>query len=510
MNSKKSFSRLSHHLGIAVALLLSSSPLDGAEAKDQSSYYRDADQYTDTHEATKFDPSEKKLFFFAGPHKSGSTSVESFFSKWAKNGLEPAHPHTRPLKYWRWPLFDESQNRKQYGWLVKNQLDGQTSYLDHALDVIDDKFRESDNGVFLGTEEFDQVGPDKFWDAMPVMEAIVERLGVDHKDIKVVLNYRSPRADQWVSIWKHAGEDYENASYEDFMCKADADERDRRYRFSMIGAEMNPLNAAKNFLDRGWRVDLLDMGGIAKEGKHLVHTIGCDILLADCDGGVLSSLSDYMPQKNAGESDFNFLDEEETAKVEQLFRSRDCAYRPLLQKFIDKGQLTVLYQDSLWADCTQGDDYYQKFMDNTEMIYKALLGQLGCQSEDPDGSSTTVAGDAGDDTDIDAALADDGSAEGNVGEKLGGGGFNALFFVLVLLAAVGYGAHQVLQHNGRRRREALKHGGGGDPDGARVGTEMTTTSRFGNYRDDDQLEGDVSDQGRGSLSQGRGSLSDVI
>ena len=65
----------------------------------------------------------------------------------------------------------------------------------------------------------------------------------------------------------------------------------------MIGAEMNPLGAAKVFLERGWKVALMDMGGIQKAGKNIAHTIGCDLLMGQCDNGVLRSLKDYMPTK---------------------------------------------------------------------------------------------------------------------------------------------------------------------------------------------------------------------
>jgi len=54
---------------------------------------KDAEEYTDTHIAVKF-TGDKKLYFFAGPHKSASTSVEKFFATWAKEGHVDNHPHT--------------------------------------------------------------------------------------------------------------------------------------------------------------------------------------------------------------------------------------------------------------------------------------------------------------------------------------------------------------------------------------------------------------------------------
>ena len=64
-----------------------------AYSKNHPSIDKDADEYTDTHIAVKFQ-GDKKLFFFAGPHKSASTSVEKFYATWAKEGHVENHPHT--------------------------------------------------------------------------------------------------------------------------------------------------------------------------------------------------------------------------------------------------------------------------------------------------------------------------------------------------------------------------------------------------------------------------------
>ena len=43
----------------------------------------------DKQEAVLFDT--KKLYFFAGPHKCASTSIEKFFRNWAANGKKDGH-----------------------------------------------------------------------------------------------------------------------------------------------------------------------------------------------------------------------------------------------------------------------------------------------------------------------------------------------------------------------------------------------------------------------------------
>lgn len=444
---------------------------------DRPSISANGDVLSDTHDAIQL--KEKQVVFFAGPHKSASSSVEKFFFKWASEGHSANHPHTIPLQYWRWPDIDSNAGYKAYGELITNSG---SIPMSEALSKIQAKFDESDNGVFLGTEEFDQHGKDAEYNAMPVMAAIVDQLGVAKRNIKVVINYRAPRLDQWLSIWKHAEDKYEDASYEVFMCDAHNKVEDKRVRYSMVGAEMNPLGAALTFLKRGWNVVLMDMGGVEKKGKHIVHTIGCDVLLATCNDGIMGTLHDYMPEANSAEKEFNELSDAESAKVEKLFRYRDCAYQPLISKYERTGQFQAMYQDSLWKECYADDNYYKKFIDNTPMMFNALLGQLQCD----DNPHTLVLG-----ADMDAALAGGG--------RFGGGLFNIIVFPTILVVAIAIGVCTLVRSKRQQQRVVV--------DG---GTEMTSypnddggfkdehddDEEGGAFHDDDELEDEeeLSDQ----------------
>jgi hypothetical protein len=328
------------------------------------------------------------------------------------------------------------------------------------------------------------------YNAMPVMDAIVDKLGVKNRDIKVIINYRAPRLDQWISIWKHAEDEYEDASYEVFICDAHHKEEDKKLRYSMIGAEMNPLGAALEFLRKGWKVTLMDMGGVEKAGKQIVHTIGCDVLLGECQDGIMGALSDYLPSENVMEKEFNELSDQDSAKIEQLFRYRDCGYQTLLEKYVNTGQMEILYQDSLWSQCYADPTYYKKFIDNTPIMYNALLGQLECEDNPHD---LTVG------ADMDAALSGGGRFAG------AGGAFNIIFFPLVLAAAIGYGIFH-MQMKKRQQRQQIIDGGGGTEMAAYPSegfkdehdddNDDEQENGNGGFRDDDELEDDeeLSDQ----------------
>ena len=248
------------------------------------------------------------------------------------------------------------------------------------LDAIADSFKVAENGVIVGTEEFDQVGPDATYKAIPAIKKILRRLDVKNEDVTIVVNYRSPRLDQWVSIWKHEEGDFMDSTYEDFLCQSHNDPAERKRRFDMLGAKMNPLGAAQVFLEEGWKVKLIDMGGVENQDRDVSHVIGCRVLLGGCLDGFLGSLGDELPRENTVEKPFDELNDEESGKMEQLFQNRDCGYQNSLQKWIDNGQMEIEYQDALWKTCDSSrNKYYTSLVGATEVLFNAFLSQLECK-----------------------------------------------------------------------------------------------------------------------------------
>jgi hypothetical protein len=302
----------------------------------------------DNHDPIQLD--SKRIVFFAGPHSSASTSVEEFMGEWAIDGHHGGHPHTIALQYWRWPRVQGTYGMhgvKVFGTRLVTEPDNK-ELNNVILAAIQEKYNEAENGVIVGTEEFDQVGPDATYDGLKAMKKIINHLDLKDEDITVVVNYRAPRLDQWVSIWKHQEGDFMDSTYEDFLCLSHNDPHEKQTRFDMLGAQMNPLNAAKVYLEQGWKVKLIDMGGVESADKDISHVIGCRVLFGGCVEGFLGSLGDELPRENAIERPFDELNDAESAKMEELFRNRDCGYQPLLQKHIEDGSMEIEYRDTLW------------------------------------------------------------------------------------------------------------------------------------------------------------------
>lgn len=132
----------------------------------------------------------KKVVFFAGPHKSASTSVQEFFYNYAA-GWTQANPQGIALKHWRWPRIQD------YGYKIFNTFVTEADNVrlqTQVLHGIQTSYEASKNGIILGTPYFDQVGPDATYDGLNAMLKITNQLEIDDpKDVTVVINYRTPR-----------------------------------------------------------------------------------------------------------------------------------------------------------------------------------------------------------------------------------------------------------------------------------------------------------------------------
>lgn len=292
---------------------------------------------------------------------------------------------------------------------------------------------EAENGIVVGTELFDQVGRNARYDALTPMKKIVDdTVGADG-DVTVILNYRTPRIEQWMSIWKANDP---NATYSEFMCKSyhNPDDPDlRKVRISQLSASMNGLNAAYEFLKLGWKVKLIDLAGVHEQNKDVTHVIGCDILLGQCEDGFIAKHNKFRTPDEEVPDIGNDVGEDEARKVEELFRSRDCGFEQFLQPYLDTNQLEVMYRSQIWNDCQpERKEIYKNLANADEIVYTALLSQVDCEALGVDVHDGIVT--------IDEAL-NDMTGNINHGEHKHGfleGFFNNIVVPLVFIAGICY------------------------------------------------------------------------
>ncbi|KAL3930548.1 MAG: hypothetical protein SGBAC_011715 [Bacillariaceae sp.] len=329
----------------------------------------------------------KKIVFLTGPHNSGSWSVRKFVAKWAAPAIE-GHLRSKALSNWRWggnnvhKLITEPDEANEEVW-----------------EELKAKFEEPDsNGVIIGSQFFDQVGPSAKHDAVAAMKKIIETLGVEDpkKDVLVVEHYRTPRFDQFTSMWKHADGEYSESTYEDWLCDTHNKPDEQAKRLDMLGAKSNPLGASLAYLEQGWEVKLLETTGMDNADINVVQVVVTQILQGRTVNNLIASHEYVKNRANEGDRDFTEFNDTQTELAEELFRYRDCAYLPKLKPYMAASEKTleVLYNHSLFSTCDGGSkaELYQRLVDNPEIMYSALLQQLKCPNHDVDfAGHTTIA-----------------------------------------------------------------------------------------------------------------------
>jgi hypothetical protein len=118
----------------------------------------------------------KQLVLFAGPHKSASSSVETFFHNHAL-GYNNA-PTSKSLEGWIWPpiygdLYDRNNAvapHEVFTLLVRRP--GNVTAQGILMNGIEKAWNEAKHGIIVGTAEFDWIGDTRstHWDGLKAMQ----------------------------------------------------------------------------------------------------------------------------------------------------------------------------------------------------------------------------------------------------------------------------------------------------------------------------------------------------
>ena len=290
-------------------------------------------------------------------------------------------------------------------------------------------------GVLIGSKTFDRVGgymgnttkiSSEERNALTVLQEIVESL-TDAKntadmDVTIVLTYRTPRLAQWVSEYTHNHDKHSfNISYDEWLCQVTKDDTRKAQLLEILATKLDPLRVAETYLAQGWKVKLVDVGGMDAVGWDVARVIICHVIHGDDydDDGVVqeycrlddTTLDDNNSRPRAHSSrthltheitgDLISLTTNQQIQVEQLFRARDCAYQSKLQYH---PHFQVLYQETLWQDCSAaalttstygpssntGQSVSANLQRHVEYVLGALLSQLTCPYHEITHASVTM------------------------------------------------------------------------------------------------------------------------
>jgi hypothetical protein len=271
---------------------------------------------------------QNRLVIFAGPHKTASTSVQWFYSRNASNQL-PEDKIKPAFNEWTWPRFREPDNGNRLFSLNRNWTDKKLHFYKNR---IVDAYNEAN--VILGTENL------CFFESTGSIDLLLNWTTVSEPEM--IVHYRTPRTDQWLSLWKQytrlgEGKVYENYTFYDYLCHAE----------DPFPSQINPLHLVSKFLQREWRTHLIDMAGVVSDELDISHTIACEILQVPCEFGWVQGLQGEVVLRNQREGNANLTDFQYSA-FERVLQQHDCTYMTV---FKNTHHLTIHHWQELWKEC---------------------------------------------------------------------------------------------------------------------------------------------------------------
>ena len=373
----------------------------------------------------------QRLVVLAGPHKSASSSVQAFFLQHASSSSPPSSSNQNRLpafQNWTWPYQPRRrkyQPRKGYAPLVCEDEGFQQLILQSIRETWNANTSTTTNNLVLGTEELDRFGTTP-WSHLDGIRAIWQlrnattttpaptRTTIENENEKndddddfsspnmqIVVNYRRPRSDQWISIWKQLTRKNQK-SYRDYMCPSEQYLRNWEY----LDCVANPLGFVDALLQqqqkaaaaaggggRLWTVDLMDMQGISEAGKDISHTIACHVLgdIPCVDGWVqgVGGGARLVHNQRSGDSK---LSPQQWNDLEWILRQRDCTYQQKLLRYQELGVLKIHFGNTIWDGCDPNINHNHSnnssnnkglFLDTTFLL-ELLQQQLGCGKNSTD------------------------------------------------------------------------------------------------------------------------------
>jgi hypothetical protein len=273
-------------------------------------------------------PKRNRLVLFAGPHKTASTSIQWFFSRNASD--QAPDDKLQAFENWTWPRFRVPDNGNRLFSLNTNWVPQKLSFYEQQINQ-----GLNHSNVVMGTENL------CFFESTGSMDLILN--WTKRSDPEMIVNYRMPRTDTWMSLWKQytrvgANKSYENYTFYDYLCLAEDPFPD----------QINPLRLVSRLVERGWRTHLMDMAGVQSDGLDIAHAIACEILQVPCDLGWVQGADRQAVLRNQRSGNAHLTDYQYRA-FEYVLLQHDCSYMDRLRQY--SHLFTIHHRQELWRRC---------------------------------------------------------------------------------------------------------------------------------------------------------------
>lgn len=354
-----------------------------------------------------------KVVILPGPHKTGSTSVQTCLVDWSWNGLSMQirqrrdHPVRTPLALpkWAWAVPDEivlkrakllhvhptkafaslmgiadldpllglsPKGRNDTGYVVSSNKLKETVKL---YQTSMEQAWQNNFNILYGSEEMDRLVSPVHSNSSFLMDTILSILPwnsskttrkLNPDDVEVVLVHRTPRVKHLISVWHQ--ERIGKESFRSYLMR----------RVLPHARYMDALGVAQQFLRRNFRTTILDLNGVTEtygNRTNTCHVIACDILQTEkCtdDTHRLKSLASKphldisdRPQNERSNKGAMDVTARELDVIDNIMTEYDCGFRDSLVRFHNRSLLRFLYNDNIFSRC-------QDIKNGTKMPQRSL------------------------------------------------------------------------------------------------------------------------------------------
>ena len=306
--------------------------------------------------------STQRVLLFVGPHKTGSSSIQTNLHAWIR-GNRPG------FEDWAWPIPPVLRDRKDFKDTYSKAFYVYSSSLRKRTCKTDKRMR----GLGVNCNELKLLFRNEFvryWrdgkslviaseglDFVGHLDGNGKRIHVDtilgempwnfgtngsKDDITVVINYRAPRREHLISTWHQCC--MEDMSFSEYAAAKD------RSGYKSVDS----LHLADKFLEAGVKVKLVDMAGVAGNSYDLSNVVACDILGVPCHSNKTllgDSVHPKISNVKSGMGDMGSTTDEQLDMIEKIIRRRDCSFLHLQ----GHPNLEIMYGADLikvWDDCS--------------------------------------------------------------------------------------------------------------------------------------------------------------
>jgi hypothetical protein len=293
----------------------------------------------------------QRMCILAGPHKTGTSSVQANMYRWSKRTINFTDTETDfppdPILNWIWPVpltiaKIESNDTKTFNWspakiyypmmealIPLKRRSKRTLFKKYTATEISGMYRDTlsaywneGNDIVFGTEAMDLIV--KFPDGPSMLHTISDNIlpnTIEGRDVTAVVMYRTPKINHLLSIW------HEN-------CNKQSDPKFYEWitTTSNTFGPIDSLGMVDMMLkETNWNIVLIDLNMVRLDDWDISNFVACKVLGEDCANKTLKGLNGAKPVvKNVRKNDRDpnvpnrTLDE-----IDAVLKSYDCNYQHL-------------------------------------------------------------------------------------------------------------------------------------------------------------------------------------